>query len=297
MRIPDDLDGERVDRVVAKLGDMPRSAARRLVETGEVTVDGEMVAPAARVSAGEEVVFTPPPSPQALVAEEVPFRVVYEDDHLAVVDKPAGVVVHPGAGQREGTLVSGLLNRYPSVEGLGQPDRWGIVHRLDRDTSGLMVVALSPAGYEDLTEQVRSHSMRREYLALVDGGFAVPTGTVDAPISRDPARPIRRRVSSQGRSARTHYQVLEHFAGHGVTLVRLQLETGRTHQIRVHMAAIDHPLVGDRLYRDGPDRIEAPRLFLHAATLELDHPVTGRRLRFDSDLPSELSGVISQLGG
>jgi 23S rRNA pseudouridine1911/1915/1917 synthase len=227
--------------------------------------------------------------------EEVPFRVVHEDDDLAVVDKPAGVVVHPGAGWKEGTLVSGLMSRYPSIEGVGQSDRWGIVHRLDRDTSGLMAVALSALGYEGLTRQVRSHTMRREYLALVDKPFSVPTGTIDAPIAPDPARPGRRRVSPEGRPARTHYEVVKEFPTQDVTLIRLRLETGRTHQIRVHMAAIDHPLVGDRLYRGGPDRIEAPRLFLHATTLGLDHPVSGEPLRFESDLAPELARVIAGL--
>lgn len=294
MRVPDDLDGERVDLVVARLGDMSRSVARRLVEAGEVTVDGEAVLPKSQVAAGDEVDFTPPPPP-TLVAEEVGFEVVYEDDHLAVVDKPAGVVVHPGAGRREGTLVSGLLYRYPFIEGLGQPDRWGIVHRLDRDTSGLMAVALSSAGYSGLVEQVRSHTMRREYLALVDGEFGVPTGTVDAPIARDPARPSRRKAAPEGRPARTHYEVVKEYAPSGVTLVRLRLETGRTHQIRVHMASIDHPLVGDRLYRAGPDRIEVPRLFLHAAGLGFVHPVTGQSLGFVSELPPELAGLIARL--
>lgn len=294
MRVPGDLDGERVDRVVARLGDMSRATARRLVEAGDVRVQGRVVAPSARLSAGDEVVFTPAP-PEKLSAEDIHFRALYEDGHLAVVDKPAGIVVHPGAGQRGGTLVSGLLHRYPSIEGVGQPGRWGIVHRLDRDTSGLMAVALSPEGYESLARQVRSHSMGREYLALVDGAFAVPTGTIEAPIARDPARPTRRRVSPEGRPARSHYEVVEQFPAEGLTLVRVSLETGRTHQIRVHMAAIDHPLVGDRLYRGGPDRIETPRLFLHATTLELDHPATGRRLHFDSDLPPDLGRVLSAL--
>ncbi len=294
MRVPDELDGERVDRVVARLGELSRSAARRLVEAGEATLDGELVVPRTRVSAGQEVVFTLP-SAERVMPEEVPFRVVHEDDDLAVVDKPAGVVVHPGAGWKEGTLVSGLMSRYPSIEGVGQSDRWGIVHRLDRDTSGLMAVALSALGYEGLTRQVRSHTMRREYLALVDKPFSVPTGTIDAPIAPDPARPGRRRVSPEGRPARTHYEVVKEFPTQDVTLIRLRLETGRTHQIRVHMAAIDHPLVGDRLYRGGPDRIEAPRLFLHATTLGLDHPVSGEPLRFESDLAPELARVIAGL--
>lgn len=293
--VPADLGGERVDRIVAVLGDMSRSAARELVEAGQVTVEGETVAPRLRLAAGQTVTFaTAPPAPE-LEPEPVEFGVVHEDHDLLVVDKPAGLVVHPGAGRREGTLAAGILHRHPEVEGVGDPGRWGLVHRLDRDTSGLMVVALTQTAYEGLRRQVEERTVEREYLALADGLFPVPTGTVDAPISRDPARPTRRRVDSEGRPARTHYQVERAFPEAGMTLLRVQLETGRTHQIRVHLAAIDHPLVGDVVYRPGPDRVPAPRVFLHACRLGFTHPISGAPLAFESPLPADLANVLTGL--
>lgn len=293
--VPDDLAGERVDRIVAVLGEMSRSVARTLVEAGEVTVAGVAVSPRRRLDAGDVVVFPAAPVAEALAAEPVEFGVVYEDPDLVVVDKPAGLVVHPGAGRRSATLAAGILHRYPRVEGVGAAGRWGLVHRLDRDTSGLMVVALSPAAHAGLTDQVGRRQVQREYLALVDGGFPVPTGTVDAPLGRDPGRPTRRRVDPGGRPARTHYAVEREYPAAGVTLLRVRLETGRTHQIRVHLAAIDHPLVGDRVYRPGPDRVPAPRIFLHACRLAFTHPISGRQLEFESPLPPDLAAVLASL--
>lgn len=293
--VPDELVGERLDRVVAVLGEMSRSAARDLLDDEEVTVDGRALPPRARLSAGQVVSFPPPVSGPSLRAEPVEFEVVYEDEEVMVVDKPAGLVVHPGAGRSEGTLAAGILHRHPEVEGVGQEDRWGVVHRLDRDTSGLLVVALSTAAYDSLTDQVAARTMEREYLALVDGLFPVPTGTVDAPLTRDPARPTRRRVEAGGRPARTHYSLVREYQTAGVSLLRVRLETGRTHQIRVHLAAIDHPLAGDGLYRPGPDRVEVPRLFLHATHLGFTHPGTKDRLDFESALPSDLARVLDAL--
>lgn len=293
--VPADLDGERVDRIVAVLGDMSRSAARALAEAGEVIVEGRAVAPRLRLATGATLSFpTAPPLPE-LEPEPVEFRVVHEDGDLLVVDKPAGLVVHPGAGRREGTLAAGILHRHPEVEGVGDPGRWGLVHRLDRDTSGLMMVALTEEAYQGLRRQVAERTVEREYLALADGLFPVPTGTIDAPISRDPARPTRRRVDAEGRPAVTHYRVEREFPEAEVTLLRVQLETGRTHQIRVHLAAIDHPLVGDGVYRPGPDRIPAPRVFLHACRLGFVHPITGEPMVFESDLPEDLADVLTHL--
>lgn len=293
--VPDELVGERLDRVVAVLGEMSRSAARDLLDDEEVTVDGQALPPRARLSAGQVVSFPPPVTAPSLRAEPVEFEVVYEDEEVMVVDKPAGLVVHPGAGRSEGTLAAGILHRHPEVEGVGQEDRWGVVHRLDRDTSGLLVVALRTAAYDSLTDQVAARTMERDYLALVDGLFPVPTGTVDAPLARDPARPTRRRVEAGGRPARTHYSLVREYQTAGVSLLRVRLETGRTHQIRVHLAAIDHPLAGDGLYRPGPDRVEVPRLFLHATRLAFTHPGTGDRLDFESPLPPDLARVLEAL--
>lgn len=293
--VPEDLEGERLDRVVAVLGEMSRAAARRLFDEEEVTVDGEAHPPRTRLTAGQMISFPPPEATPELQPEPVEFGVVHEDEDVLVVDKPAGLVVHPGAGQAEGTLAAGILHRYPRVEGVGQEARWGMVHRLDRDTSGLLVVALSPVGYESLTGQVSARTMEREYLALVDGLFAVPTGTVDAPIARDPARPTRYRVDSAGRPARTHYALERGYEEAGVSLLRVRLETGRTHQIRVHLTAIDHPLAGDTLYRPGPDRVEVPRLFLHATRLSFTHPTRGERMEFEIPLPPDLSATLQNI--
>jgi 23S rRNA pseudouridine1911/1915/1917 synthase len=293
--VPSDLDGERLDRVVATLGGMSRARAREMVDSGLVTVNGERRERRARLAAGELVRFPPPLPEPGLTPEEVPFRVRHLDPHLAVIEKPAGVVVHPGAGRRAGTVAAGLLARFPSIEGVGEEGRWGIVHRLDRDTSGLMVVALTPACYGELKRMVAGREIEREYLALVDGAFTVPTGTVDAPIARHPHRPGRRRVDPAGRPARTHYRLEAEFPQAGMSLVRIRLETGRTHQIRVHMAAIGHPLCGDRVYRPGPDRIPTPRLFLHATRLAFTHPITGERVDVESPLPAELGAVLADL--
>lgn len=296
LTVPADLEGERLDRVLAVLGGMSRSAARRLIDDGEVLVDGEPGVARQRMSGGEQVEFPTVAERSPLEAEPVEFAVVHEDGDVIVVDKPAGLVVHPGAGRESGTLAAGLLHRRPEIVGVGSPDRPGIVHRLDKDTSGLMVVAASPSGYEGLRQQVADRSMRREYLALVDGTFDVPTGTIDAGIGRDETRPLRRKVDPAGRPARTHYEVERQFPEAGMTLLRVRLETGRTHQIRVHLAAIDHPLAGDPVYRLGPDRVPVPRLFLHATRLVFRHPVTGEEMDFESPLPNDLAEALSGLG-
>lgn len=293
--VSSESDGERLDRVVSVAGNLSRSAARTLVESESVTVDGELRAPRYRVSEGDVVEFELPEAAPPLEPEEIAFDVRYEDEHVAVVDKPPGLVVHPGAGQTSGTLAGGLLDRYPAISGVGVEDRWGLVHRLDKDTSGLLVVALTDEAYAALVEMIRSRRVSRYYLALVDGAMGAPTGTIDAPIGRDPARPTRRRIDPIGRASRTHYEVLEHFESADVSLLSVQLETGRNHQIRVHFAGIDHPLVGDKLYRPGPDRVPVDRLFLHAARLEFEHPVTGEAVDVRSDLPEPLSDVVERL--
>ena len=293
--VPDELDGDRLDRIVAVIGELSRSAARAIVDAGAVTVDDGVGLPSARLRAGQMVSFERPEPAEVLQPEDVPYGVPYEDADVMVVDKPAGIVVHPGAGRARGTLAAGILARHPEVAGVGQADRWGLVHRLDRDTSGLLVVALTDAAYANLSRQIKERTVERRYLALVDGSFGVPTGTIDAPIARDPARPTRRRVGADGRPSRTHYVVERAFPDRDLTLLHIRLETGRTHQIRVHLAAIDHPLVGDTMYRSGPDRISTPRMFLHAHSLAFDHPADGRRVEVQSPLPPELEAVLAPL--
>jgi 23S rRNA pseudouridine1911/1915/1917 synthase len=293
-RVPEELDGERVDKIVATLGETSRSVARSLVDAGAVSSGETPLVARDRLPAGAEVRFEPPDEVELLRPLEVAFDVLYEDPHLVVVDKPAGLVTHPGSASQIVTLAAGLLHRYPGIEGVGDPGRWGIVHRLDRDTSGLLVVALTRPAHEGLSAAMRGRDVHRDYLALVDGLFDAPRGTVDAPISADPARPTRKIVSALGRPARTHYRRIDDWPGPGVSLLEVELETGRTHQIRVHLASIDHPVIGDRWY-GRPARVDSPRVFLHAARLAFTHPVTGDHVEVRSVLPDDLSTVLAGL--
>jgi 23S rRNA pseudouridine1911/1915/1917 synthase len=289
-RVPPELDGERADLVVARLGGLSRAQARLLVDGGSVTVDGETVTSKRRLAAHSEVEFEPPAPSPGLEPEVVGFEVRYEDAHIAVVDKPSGIVTHPGAGNSSGTLAAGILQRWPQVRGVGAEDRWGLVHRLDRGTSGLLVVALDEPAYAGLRSAIRKHEVERRYIALVAGRPGMPTGTIDAPIARDRGRPMQMRVDPEGRAARTHYRTLAEWPD--FTLLELRLETGRTHQIRVHLAAIGLLVAGDSVY--GVAR-GAPRVFLHAAGIGLDHPITGARVEVESPLPSDLQAVIDGL--
>jgi 23S rRNA pseudouridine1911/1915/1917 synthase len=289
--VPAAYDGERCDLVLARLGGMSRAAARAVIVAGGLTRDGVVVTvPRAPLAAGAVLEFTPGPGPAPLRAAAVAFGVLYEDGHLAVIDKPAGLVTHPGAGESGPTLAAGVLHRWPSVHGVGAEDRWGIVHRLDRDTSGLLVVALDAAAERGLRTAIKEHRVVREYLALVHGIPAAPSGTVDAPLGRDPMRPTRMRVDPAGRPARSHYRVEEAFGG--MTLLRVTLETGRTHQIRVHLGAIGLPVAGDRVYGRAAG---SPRTFLHAARLAFEHPVTGVPIEVMSPLPPDLAAVLAAL--
>ena len=295
------LDGVRLDRAVALLSDMSRSTAARLVASGGVRLDGRGVTSGARrVAAGEslhiEVRSTddPLPSPDS----EVAFSVVFEDPDLVVVDKPAGLVVHPGAGNDHGTLVHGLLARYPEIASVGDAQRPGIVHRLDRGTSGLMAVARTAPAYEALVEQMRAHEPERVYSALVWGHPESPSGVIDAPVGRSSRHPMRMAVTERGRPARTAYTT-EH-AFHepaAAALLSCRLETGRTHQIRVHLRAIGHPVVGDPTYtaerRDGLFGLSRP--FLHARSLSFRHPTRDQTVTAESPLPADLADVLARL--
>lgn len=294
--VPPELAGERADKIVAVLAGVSRATARRLVEEGRATADGRVVEAKERLA--ENVLLEIEASaPAGLQPEDVPFLVRYEDEQVAVVDKPAGVVVHPGAGRAEGTLAAGLLARWPDLAGIGQEDRWGIVHRLDRETSGLLVVARTQPAYEALTRAMAARSVTRDYLAMAWGLFEVPTGTVDAPIGRDPRRPARMAVLSEGRRARTHFRQLAAWHRPGMSLLAVRLETGRTHQIRVHFASIGHPVVGDRVYgRPGPPGVDPERVWLHAHRLVFPHPVRGEPITVESPLPDELRSSFGTLG-
>lgn len=297
MKVPGTLDGVRVDRAVAMVTGLPRSVVATLVAEGRVTVDGMAVtARSLPLAAGAELeVEVPPPAdPVPPPDPAIEVRVVHEDDELVVVDKAAGVVVHPGAGHERDTLVSGLLARYPSLAGVGDPARPGIVHRLDRGTSGLLVVARTADAHRALAAQLAARTAGRRYLALVGGHVEEEEGVVDAPIGRSDRSPTRMAVAAHGRPARTGYRVLARYEHpFPATFLAVRLETGRTHQVRVHLAAIGHPVVGDDRY-GGPVVTGLDRLFLHAAELSLDHPRTGRRCTWRSPLPDELAAVVGE---
>ncbi len=293
--VPEDLDGTRADRAIAALFDVSRSVARRTIDAGGATRDGEPLSPAGPVAAGDELTVTIVAEETELLPEDVEFGIAYEDDAVVVVDKPAGLVVHPGAGTTGGTLANGLLARFESSRALGPERRWGIVHRLDRDTSGLLVVAKTPDVFDLLQDALRRREVTRRYLALVDGAMPSATGTIEAPIGRDPANPTRMAVTGAGRPARTHYRRQARWDDHDVSLLAVELETGRTHQIRVHLHAIDHPIVGDPVYR--PPRAapgDPGRTWLHAAELSLEIPAGPVAVR--SPLPADLSASLERLG-
>ena len=222
-------------------------------------------------------------------------RIRHVDDDVIVVAKPAGLVVHPGAGHPDGTLVNGLLARFPELAHAGDPARPGIVHRLDRDTSGLMVVARTARAYDALVDALGRREVERQYQALVWGRLDAPRGVIDAPIGRSAARRTRMAVREGGREARTSYSVLDEFDDPAVSLLECRLETGRTHQIRVHLAAIGHPVVGDAPYQGARASLPLDRPFLHATALSFPHPVSGDPLHFEEPLPPELAAVLERL--
>lgn len=298
--VPAALAGERVDRVVAMLTGLPRADVAALVEAGAVRLRGRVVSTrSTRVGEGDELELDVPEAvagPGAAPDADVDVPVVYVDDAVIVVDKPAEMVVHPGAGNASGTMVSGLLARYPDLAGVGEPDRPGVVHRLDKGTSGLLVVARTPEAYDALVAQLSSRTVERVYEALVWGRPEPPTGVVDAPIGRSRRDPTRMAVSSTGREARTSYEVRQRFT-QPIDASRLEcrLETGRTHQIRVHLAAIGHPIVGDPRYRGARPSFPAPRTFLHAHRLTFTHPTTGEPVSFESPRPTDLEATLALL--
>lgn len=307
VRVPAALAGVRLDRAVSLLADVPRSEAAGLVAAGAVRIGGVATADRSRrLREGERLSISlgrtgASPALPAAVPAAGPLEIVLADDDVIVVDKPPGLVVHPGAGNREGTLVSALLVAYPELAGLpaagaGEPDRPGIVHRLDKDTSGLLVVARSVAAYRSLTAQLAARQVERRYLALVLGRVEAAAGVVDAPIGRSGRDPTRMAVSETGRRARSRYRVLERFSEPAqLSLLELSLETGRTHQLRVHLAAIGHPVLGDSRYGGARGSLPVPRQLLHAAELSFLHPTTGERVEASSELPADFSGVLGEL--
>ncbi len=311
--LPGALEGQRLDRAVSLLTGCSRSQADVMIDGGRVSVDDRVIASRARrVRAGERLSIAgplgPSPDPAPTPDPAVEVAVVWSDADVIVVDKPAGLVVHPGAGNRTGTLVQGLLARFPDLadlaavaDGTTERDRPGIVHRLDKGTSGLLMVARTPVARAALTSQLAARQVGRQYETLVAGIVESDEGLIDAPLGRTTHDPTRIGVQAAGRPARTRYRVEARFREpRSASRLRCQLETGRTHQIRVHLASIGHPVVGDDRYGGrllgGWRPLPTGRQFLHAAWLAFNHPVTGERLSFSSPLPPDLQAVLDVIG-
>ena len=288
----------RLDEFVKLRGEVTRSRAQKLIAEGCVLVDGERPAKAGQqLRPGQRVDITvPEPVEMTAQAQDIPIDIVYEDEWLAVVNKPRGMVVHPAAGNPDGTLVNALLGKLSSLSGIGGELRPGILHRIDKDTTGLLLVAKNDEAHLRLSEQIAAHTVGRVYLAILQGGMRSDEGDVDAPIGRHPTDRKRMAIVRGGREAQTHYRVLARLRG--ATLVEARLRTGRTHQIRVHMASLGHPVLGDPLY--GPHRCPLPGLdhqLLHACRIAFDHPADGRRCVFAAEPPEEFLRCLEKLGG
>lgn len=329
IEVPAEAAGQRLDQFIAtQLEGVSRSRVQMLMDQGNVLVDGEREKASLKLRGGERIVLTgePHPAPLKATAEDIPLDVVFEDADLAVVNKPAGMMVHAGAGQSEdirsrGTLVNALLYRFKALSSTGGDLRPGIVHRLDKDTSGLIVVAKNDRAHAALGEMFSSRQMKKTYTALVQGALERERGTINASVGRDPLRRTRMtaQLNENARTAVSHYEVVRRLATRfgKFTLVRVRIETGRTHQIRVHMASIGHPVVGDTLYggagqltdqvaaqaaqsraarrKSEPEVLRLGRNFLHAAKLEFAHPVTGKLLQLEAPLPEELGKFLERL--
>jgi 23S rRNA pseudouridine1911/1915/1917 synthase len=308
LTFPADGDPERLDSFVARtVGALTRSAVQKLIEEGQVTVAGSPQKPSLKLKGGERItVDIPAPAPAEATAEDIPLEILHEDSDIVVINKPAGMVVHPGAGTSGGTLVNALLGHCGDLSGIGGTVRPGIVHRIDKETSGVLVVAKNDHAHQSLSGQFSAHSIKRVYLALVYGSPKGDKGKIESAIGRHPVD--RKRMSSKarrGKRAVTHWQVIERFGI--ITLVRLRLETGRTHQIRVHLSEAGYPLVGDKVY-GGSGRLSSvtdpqlkglikdlDRQALHAKTLGIIHPGTGEYLEFDTALPADMARIIEYL--
>jgi len=289
-------DDRRLDKVVRdRVPDLSRSQGQRLIGAGDVTVDGRRQKPAYRVEVGEQVtVRVPPPrDPTTIRPQPIPIEILYEDAHLIGVNKPAGMVVHPAPGHRDGTLVNALLAHAPDIAHVGPPDRPGIVHRLDMETSGVLVVAKRIDVLEALQEQFRSREVDKTYTALVHGRLDPPEGIIEVPIGRHPRDRQRMAALAEGKYARTRFHAVEVVGRY--TLAEVHPYTGRTHQIRVHLAWLGYPVVGDDVYGRGNDALLEGRHFLHARQLRLTHPGSGEELDLEAPLPSELTALLQRL--
>lgn len=296
LSVPPEAKGERLDQFLHRqVPTLSRSRLQELIQAGSVLLDGRPTKPSIKLKGGESLAYEiPAPRELAVAAEAIPLAVVYEDADLIVIDKPQGMVTHPAPGAWEGTLVNALLAHCRDLSGIGGVARPGIVHRLDKDTSGLLVVAKSDLAHQSLSAQIALRTAKRQYLAVVHGTLPTEAGSIEAPIARHPSERIKMAVVPGGRPALTHWRMLEAFRE--ASLVEVTLGTGRTHQIRVHMAHLGHPVVGDPVY--GPKARLAFRLegqALHAFRLSFDHPVSGERLEFEAPPPERFSALLRYL--
>ncbi len=293
--VEEDWEGERLDAFIAgELEDLSRSQVKGLIDDKQVEVGGEVRKASYRLKLGEEVkIIIPQAQEVEIAAQDIPLTIIYEDSDIAVIDKPKGMVVHPAHGNPDNTLVNALLFHIKDLSGINGEIRPGIVHRLDKDTSGIMVVAKNDNAHRYLSAQIKAQTINREYIALVHGIIKENLGTIDAPIGRSKVERKKMAVVAEGRNAISHYQVMERF--HNYTFVKVKLVTGRTHQIRVHMAYIKHSVVGDPLYGSPRKHFNLDSQALHAHILGFNHPSTGEYVEFKSPVPKYMEDILGEL--
>ena len=297
--VPDSLEGERLDRLLAFIGNISRSEASNIIKGGEVLINGKVVTrPSFKVTLGNRVEFSIRDSeevPEIEADSSINFEIIHSDIDFLVVDKPAGLVVHPGAGNSSGTLVNGLLALSPNIRDVGEKNRPGVIHRLDKGTSGLLLTANTNEGYQFFVNELSERKIKRVYQALVWGVPEGPEGIIDAPIGRSSKNRKKMAIVAKGKNAITTYKLKESWPSSNVSLLELELETGRTHQIRVHLSSIGNPVVGDDLYGSNRKHLTLRRPFLHASELFFEHPRTGSDCKFESPLPEDLKNLLADI--
>ena len=297
--VPDSLEGERLDRLLAFIGNISRSEASNIIKGGEVLINGKVVTrPSFKVTLGNLVEFSIRDSeevPEIEADSSINFEIIHSDIDFLVVDKPAGLVVHPGAGNSSGTLVNGLLALSPNIRDVGEKNRPGVIHRLDKGTSGLLLTANTNEGYQFFVNKLSERKIKRVYQALVWGVPEGPEGVIDAPIGRSSKNRKKMAIVAKGKNAITTYKLKESWPSSNVSLLELQLETGRTHHIRVHLSSIGNPVVGDDLYGSNRKHLTLRRPFLHASKLFFEHPRTGSYCKFESPLPEDLKNLLADI--
>ena len=294
--VKDENVSERIDKYISsKNEDISRVMVQRLIDEGNILVNGKETKASYKVQAGDKIlVKIEDPKPTELVPQEIPLDVVYEDDDILVINKQKGLVVHPGNGNQDGTLVNAILARCKdSLSGIGGEIRPGIVHRIDKDTSGLLIVAKNDKAHINMSNQIKEHKVKKTYLALVRGVVKENYATINMPIARSTKDRVKMAVDKNGKEAVTHIKVLERFNGY--TFIEVNIETGRTHQIRVHMAQIGYPLVGDFVYSNGKNPFGVEGQMLHSYKLEFEHPITGKKMELTAELPKYFKDVLEEL--